>query len=182
MRDGGGEPQRPGWGLGFRVPGERREYRSSPDKREEFPRLGEPEKPRTRPAGKINGAWGWALLLIPVLLLSSFAFYPSAESAEEESSSDGIEVIIFLLVWFGPYLAGAIAAFRGNRRGITWTFPVTCIFSFFILILPAGGPAGAWIAGAYAFGLAGFAIHFAARKLARGKGSGRGEPRIPFAA
>jgi hypothetical protein len=151
--------------------------------KETFPRLG--DIPQSSRAGRINGAWGWAVLLVPVLLLGSFAFIPSSESTEEASSGDATAGIIFgiivLLVWFVPYIAGAIAAFRGNRKGITWTFPVTCVFAFLILLLPLGGPAGVWIAGTYGFGLAGFSLHFAARRLTKTQGPSQVEPGMPFA-
>jgi hypothetical protein len=98
VRDNRGKPQKSGWTFDFGSP-----WKPGPDKRDEppadyepFPRLGASEEPPAS-GGKINGAWGWVLLVVPIVLLMAFAFVPTAAMAEEESNSSGLEVAISCL-------------------------------------------------------------------------------------
>jgi hypothetical protein len=175
MRDSGGQPQRPG--FDFRIPGERRQSRDTTFRslqQEEFPRLG--DEPPRRTDGKISGFWGWSILLVPVLLLMAFAFIPGAESDEGDAAGDDSGVGVFLALWFGPYIAGAIAAFRGNRRGITWTFPWTCLILLLIITIPFTEPAGVWLFGFLGIGLSGFLLHLTARHLTRDRSTPNATP------
>lgn len=133
---------------------------------EAFPRLGDvPDL--TKPKAKINGAWGWVPLVVPLLFIGALFFTPDIATTDEETSDDSATGFIVLLLYFAPYVAGSFFAFRGSRRGITWTLPVSALLFLFLLAWPIGEDAGPWIAGLVGFDVAAFGLHLAAVRLTR---------------
>ncbi len=172
MPDRGRDPEKPGWRLDFRLPSgpgkPQREYSFSPGKREEFPRLDEPEEPRGR-GSRVNGAWGWIPLAVLVLFFVALGLGPQTPEVEgEDESSDLIVGLVLLGILLTGFIAGSIAAFRGNRRGLTWTLPGTAIFLVIALVAAfdseaeGGSPAAA---AGVALGAAG--LHVAAAFISK---------------
>lgn len=181
MRDSGDEPPKPGWGLDFRSPAshseEPREYSFSPSQREEFPRLA--DTPPPGPPGRINGVWGLVPLATFILLFVSLTLAPT--TPEVESEDDSADIVLGLIIIGGvlaAYVAGSVAAFRGSRKGLTWSLPATAIL-FVIVLAVAFDPEGEGgsRAAAVAVGVSAAVLHLAAAFLSAPRNA---EP-APFA-
>jgi hypothetical protein len=134
---------------------------------ERFPRLGEP----TAAPDRIPGAWGWAPLIVFLLLFLAFVVAPQEAAVAAEEADDTATTVLgfaILSLMLLAYIAGAIAAFRGNRKGLTWTLPLTCVLLLLVAGAASGDDSGGGSAGgALALGIGALIVHTTSFHLSR---------------
>ena len=133
---------------------------------EDFPRLEEPSVPS---GNRIATAWGWAPLATLGLLFTAFVSAPvEASTSEQDDTGDailGLAILALGLLW---YTGGTIAAFKGIRRGLTWTLPLTVILAVLALSVSAGDASGGGNGTASAaLAILAVVLHFGATRLSK---------------
>jgi hypothetical protein len=136
MRDGKGQPQGP-WSFDFGSPwkpGRVGRHDEPVAKYEPFPRLDDIEH-RGRKHEAISSAWGWLPLCVFLLLFASLLFAPEVptEEGSDETADIGLGLVI-LGCLLCAYIAGSTAAFKGARKGITWTLVPTALFALIAIV------------------------------------------------
>jgi hypothetical protein len=121
----------------------------------------------TRPALSAQW-WGWALVAVQALFFASVLVEPAPANPESSLLEEilGFGALTIFIVGYGW---GMTQAFKGDRRGLRWTLPVTGLMLVMAVSCPVSGHHawGLWVAGSFGAAAAAVGVHIAALRLSR---------------